>query len=44
VDIHDRLKELNRLDLMKESIEAKDWSKAQGPRKIKVKSMEGAQK
>jgi ferredoxin len=28
VDIHDRLKELNRLDLMKESIEAKDWSKA----------------
>ena len=44
VDIHDRLKELNRLDLMKESIEAKDWSKAQGPRKINVKSMEGAQK
>ncbi len=44
VQIYDRLKQLNRLDLMKEINEAKDWSKAQGPRNIKIKLLEEIKK
>jgi ferredoxin len=44
VQIYDRLKQLNRLDLMTEINEAKDWSKAQGPRNIKVKLLEEIKK
>ncbi|GBE03915.1 hypothetical protein BMS3Abin09_00838 [bacterium BMS3Abin09] len=40
VQIYDRLKALNRLDVMKQINEAKDWSTSQGPRNIKVKLME----
>jgi len=42
--IYDRMKQLNKLDLMKEINEAKDWSKAQGPRSIKVKLLEEIKK
>lgn len=44
VQIYDRLKQLNRLDQMKEINEAKDWSKAQGPRNFKVKLLEEIKK
>jgi len=42
--IYDRMKKLNKLDLMKEINDAKDWSKAQGPRSIKVKLLEEIKK
>ncbi len=44
VRIYDRLSKINRLDDMKKTLEAKDWSKSQKPRNLSVRAKEEKKK